>query len=126
MPRVSYECEFIFRASPTILYKFFTSPACLIRWFCDEVEIEEDQYIFVWNGAEETAILVDDIEDERLRFKWENSENEKEFFEVRFEVSDITGDTILYIRDFCDDDEVQDQRNLWESQINRLRQETGS
>lgn len=126
MSRVSYECEFIFRASPTILYKFFNSPACLTRWFCDEVEIEEDIYTFVWDGMVETAKLIHDVEDERLRFKWENSENENEFFEVRFEVSDITGDTILYIRDFCDDDEVEDQRHLWESQINRLRQETGS
>ncbi len=126
MSRVSYEIEFIFRASPTILYKFFTSPACLTRWFCDGVEIEEDVYIFEWNGAKESAVLVHDIEDERLRFKWESSDYEDEYFEVRLETSDITGDTILYITDFCEEDEVDDQKHLWESQITRLRQETGS
>jgi len=51
MERVTFDQEFIFRASPAILYKFFTTPSCLIRWFCDEVDISEDKFTFVWSGS---------------------------------------------------------------------------
>ena len=124
MKRVQIDMEFIFRASPTILYKFFTTPSCLIRWFCDEVDIEGEIYSFAWDGSVETAEMIDDIEDERIRFKWEE-EDEEEYFEIRMAKSPVTGETILEITDFCDDGDQDDQRQLWESQIKVLRQETG-
>lgn len=125
MERTSFTLEFIFRASPSILYTFFTTPSCLIRWFCDEVDISDEVYTFVWEGAEEIATLVDDIEEERLRFQWEEAESEEEFLEVTFERSPVTGETILTIKDYCDDDEIDDIKQLWESQIKQLKQETG-
>jgi len=124
MERVPFDMEFIFRASPTILYKFLTTPACLIRWFCDGVDIEQDVFTFSWDGSEERAELIDDIEDERLRFIWEESDD-GEYFEYRMRKSPVTGETILEITDYADKDEVDDQRQLWESQLERLRQETG-
>jgi hypothetical protein len=39
--------------------------------------------------------------------------------------SPVTGETIFEITDYCDDDEVADQKQLWENQIGKLRQETG-
>ncbi|MBX2816716.1 MAG: activator of HSP90 ATPase 1 family protein [Saprospiraceae bacterium] len=124
MQRVSFQLEFLFRASPTILYKFFTTPSCLVRWFCDAVDITADEFTFTWSGADEIAHLVDDIEDERVRFKWED-EDEQEFLEFRMEVSPVTNETILYITDYCDEDEVEDQRQFWENQMELLRRETG-
>ncbi len=125
MERVKIDLEFIFRASPTILYKFLTTPACLIRWFCDEVDINDNIYAFSWEGSEEIAELVEDVEDEKLRFVWEESEGDDEFLEFRMSRSPVTGETILEITDYCDDDEADDQKALWESQIKMLRQETG-
>jgi uncharacterized protein YndB with AHSA1/START domain len=124
MKRVKFNLEFIFRASPTILYKFITTPSCLIRWFCDEVDIQGETFTFVWSGAEEIAEMIDDIEDERVRFHWEDSDDE-EYLEFRFSRSPVTGETIFEITDYCDEDEVEDQKQLWESQIKVLRQETG-
>ncbi|HFC00043.1 MAG TPA: activator of HSP90 ATPase 1 family protein [Phaeodactylibacter sp.] len=124
MKRVQLDLEFIFRASPTILYKFLTTPSCLIRWFCDEVDINKGVYDFIWSGAGESATLIDDIEDERIRFRWEDSP-EGEYFEFRMSKSPVTAETVLEITDFCDEDEVEDQKQLWESQMKILRQEMG-
>lgn len=124
MDRIKIDLEFLFRASPAILYKFFTTPACLIRWFCDEVDITGDTYTFFWSGSEEVAELIDDIEEERLRFEWEDGE-EGEFLEIRFSRSPVTGETILEITDFCDEDDKDDQVQLWSSQMEQLRKETG-
>ncbi len=124
MKRVSIEVEFLFRASPTIIYTFLTTPACLVRWFCDNVDISEDEFVFEWAGSEERAILLDDIEEERLRFKWEDAPD-REYLEFRLSTSPITNETILSITDFCDDDEVEDQKKLWARQIELLRREMG-
>lgn len=125
MERVKLNLEFLFKASPTILYKFFTTPSCLIRWFCDEVDIQNNTFTFIWSGSEEVAFLVEEVEDELVRFQWEDAEDEEEFLEFRISKSPVTGETILEITDFCDEDEMDDQRQYWESQISLLRKETG-
>lgn len=128
MDRVSFTLEFLFRASPAIIYKFLTTPSALIRWFCDEVDIERDVdgdiYTFSWEGAEEVAQLIDDIEEERVRFQWEDGE-EGEYLEFRMSRSPVTGETILEITDFCDDDEVDDQKQLWDTQVSQMKIATG-
>lgn len=125
MKRVSFKMEFLFRASPPILYQFFTTPNCLIRWFCDEVDITGEVYTFTWEGADEIAELAEDKENERIRFKWEDADSDDEYLEFKFEKSPVTNETILILTDFCDDDEIDDQRQLWESQMKQLKQETG-
>ena len=124
MERTKIDLEFIFRASPAILYKFFTDPANLVRWFCDEVDISGTTYTFVWSGSEEIAVLIEDEEDARMRFQWEE-EDEEEYFEYKMYKSPLTGETILEIQDFCDEDEVNDQQKFWESQIKKLKTATG-
>lgn len=125
MERVKFTNEYLFRASPAILYQFLTTPSCLIRWFCDEVDIEKDTFSFFWNGAEEAADLIQDVENELLRFKWEDADDEDEYLEYKITKSPVTGETILEVTDYCDEDEVEDQKALWDSQIQRLRTETG-
>lgn len=125
MKRERLEMEFIFRASPTIIYNFVTTPACLVRWYCNEVDITGDVYSFYWSGSNETAILVDDIEDERVRFVWEDADDPDEYLEFRFYKSDITNETILEITDFCDSDEVQEIKDLWSTLMVELRKECG-
>ncbi|MEZ5039369.1 MAG: START-like domain-containing protein [Saprospiraceae bacterium] len=125
MERVKISLEFIFRASPTILYNFFTTPACLIRWFCDEVDIQGKTFTFFWDGADETAELIEDIEDELIRFKWDNAEDDEEYLEFNISKSPVTGETILLVTDFCDSDDIEYQKQLWNTQLDLLRKETG-
>jgi len=125
MKRVKINIEFIFRASPTILYKFLTTPDCLIRWFCDEADVTGDIFTYTWSGSDESAELVDDIEEERLRFKWEDADDPDEYLEFRMSKSDVTNTSILEITDFCDDDEIEDTKALWESQMKTLQTVTG-
>jgi len=124
MKRVSFDIEFIFKASPAILYQFLTTPSCLVRWFCDGVDITGDTFTFTWQGADEEAEMIDDIEEERVRFKWDDSPDE-EYLEFRMYKSDVTNETILEITDFCDEDEVNEQKELWSSQVKNLRIECG-
>ena len=96
-----------------------------MRWYCDEVDITGDNYTFSWQGSSEEAFLVDDIEDERVRFKWIEADDEEEYLEFRMYKSDVTNETILEITDFCDDDEVQEVKDLWGTLTTELRKECG-
>ncbi len=124
MKRVSFEMEFIFRASPAILYTFLTTPACLVRWFCDGVDINTDVFTFTWDGTDENAEMLDDIQEERVRFRWEDAD-EGEYLEFRMYKSGVTNETVLEITDFCDDDEVDSQMDLWNTQLKKLKIECG-
>lgn len=125
MERVKFTSEFIFRASPNIVYQFLTDPACLTRWFCDEVDITDSSYTFVWSGAPEVAELIEDKEAELVRFAWEDADDEDEYLEFNITKSPVTGETIVYVTDFADDDEVDDQKALWTKQLTRMRAEMG-
>ncbi len=125
MSRVKVEMEFIFKASPTIVYKFLTTPACLVRWFCEEVDIEQDIYSFYWQGYPQEAKLIESSEDEYLKFKWLDAEYDEEYLEFKISTSPVTNETILLVCDFCDDDEVDSQKALWESQLKDMRTEMG-
>jgi uncharacterized protein YndB with AHSA1/START domain len=123
--RVMFKMEFICRASPTILYQFLTTPACLVRWFCDEVDIYNEEYTFSWDGFEEKATLIEDWEDELLRFQWENAPVAAEFLEFKITKSPVTDETILIITDFAEPNDVAGARQLWETQIRQMQVETG-
>ena len=125
MKRVKVELEFIFRASPTIVYNFVTTPACLVRWYCDEVDITNDSYQFYWPGSAESATLIDDIEEERVKFKWDHVKDPEEYLEFRIFKADITNETILEITDWCDEDEVEETQDLWNSLIIEMKKECG-
>lgn len=124
MDRSKVEFEYIFKASPAIVYQFLTEPNCLIRWFCDEVDITDEHYSFFWEGAAEEAELVDDIQHERVRFEFEDYEDD-EYLEFRLSKSPVTNETIVEITDYCDSDEVDEHQTLWNSQMDRLRAVTG-
>lgn len=110
-----------------MLYQFFTTPSALVRWFCDGVDVSGSGiYTFDWSGSEELALLKDDIEGELVHFQWLDEDREDEYLEFKITVSPVTGETILEITDFCDSDEVEEQKALWETQIRQLKKETGS
>ena len=125
MERVKFTSEFICRASPNMVYQFLTDPACITRWFCDEVDVMDQTYTFVWNGSAEIAELIENKEGEQVRFAWEDADDEEEYFEFEISRSPVTGETIVHVTDFCDDDEVDDQKALWQSQLTRMKAEMG-
>jgi uncharacterized protein YndB with AHSA1/START domain len=115
-----FTIERLFRASPTILYGFLTSTSNLVQWFADYVDLNGDIYTFGWSGEEQEAEILVDIEDELLRLRWLDDEDDKAYLEFRIKKSEITEETILYITDFAEKGEINDAKQLWESQLNDL------
>jgi uncharacterized protein YndB with AHSA1/START domain len=125
MKRAQLKLEYIFRASPQILYQFLTTPSCLIRWFCDKVEIDGEVYTFYWGDSTDEATVVEDLEDEVFSLRWEGLHEANEKLEFRITEAPITGETILILNDFCDENELKDQKRYWDKQMAELQIASG-
>jgi hypothetical protein len=105
-----------------------STPSGLAEWFCDDVNIKKDLHTFLWEGSEETARLISKKRDEFVKFKWLEDEDDglSTYFEFRIKIDSLTGDTALVITDFADEDEVDDAKELWEAQVDKLKRVLGA
>ncbi|WP_298883291.1 START-like domain-containing protein [uncultured Polaribacter sp.] len=127
MDKIKFELEIPIHASPHMLYQYISSPSNLQEWFADKVNSRGKEFSFTWEGEEEKAELITKRTDEKVRFKWLESEDDDSYFEIKIEVDALTKDVSLIITDFADDeDEVEESKQLWENQIDELRHTIGA
>ncbi|MDG1822112.1 MAG: START-like domain-containing protein [Flavobacteriaceae bacterium] len=128
MSKTQFEIEFVIQASPQLLYQYMHTPSGLSEWFADNVNARTEKYTFFWDGSEEEALLLRKKANEFVRFRWLTDEDDQDdyFFEMRIVVDEITKDVSVVVIDFSDEDEVDEAKMLWESQIGSLKQVLGS
>ena len=122
--RTEINLEFIFACSPAMLHKFLTTSDGLTSWFCEEVEINNDQYTFTWEGETEKAKLIENHAKSHIQFDWAGRENPES---TRFEIirSPITRETILYVKTTCEDSFKDEEEIYWNNIIEELKHATG-
>ena len=123
--KIKYELEFPIQASPNMLYQYISSASNLSEWFADNVNSRGKVFSFFWDGVEEKAELLSSKNNTYVKFKWLENDDDC-FFEIKITVDEITKDVSLIIIDFADNDEVEEAKMLWESQIGDLKQVLGS
>ena len=123
--KVQYELEYPVRCSPSILYEFLSTPAGLQEWFADKVDFRDNVFSFSWNGSTEEAEVLEQEEEEFIRLRWLHAPN-GEFFEFRIQISEVTNETILVVKDFAEKKEIADQSQLWDYQVKDLFHRIGN
>jgi uncharacterized protein YndB with AHSA1/START domain len=118
------QLEYVFKASPSILYNRISNASGLSEWFADNVIIKGKKYIFVWDGAEQEAEIIQQKSNEYVRFRW--AEDDENYFEFRIAKDELTGDVSLIITDFAEEEDKQDTIELWNSQVSELKHAVGS
>ena len=123
--KIKFEIEFVIQSSPQLLYQYLATPSGLSEWFADNVNSRGEKFIFIWDGAEEEALLLKRKTDEFVRFSWEENDDDS-YFEMKIIVDEITKDVSLFISDFAEEDEVEESKMLWTNQVSDLKQVLGS
>ena len=123
--KIKYELEFPIQASPNMLYQYISSASSLSEWYADNVNSRGKIFSFFWNGIEEQAELVSSKNNQFVKFKW-LEEDDDYYFEIKIVVDELTKDVSLMVTDFSEEDEVEESKMLWESQIADLKQVLGS
>mgnify|MGYP000079562477 FL=1 len=126
MSKIKFELEFPIHASPTMLYQYFSTPSGLAEWFADNVNSRGVLFTFIWDESEEVAKLISDKNGERTRYKWVEDDSAETYFEFKIQIDAITKDVSLIITDFADEDEIDEAKMLWESQIDELKHTIGA
>ena len=116
--------EYTINSSPKVLFSRLSTPGGLAEWFADDVNQKGNNFIFIWDGAEQVAEIAQKKESKFIKFKWLDNEDD-EFFEFRINIDEITGDVALVITDFVESDEKEETIELWNSQIAELRHVIG-
>lgn len=125
-PAGKFEIEIVIRASAELLYEFLVTPSGLSEWFCDDVNIRNGIYTFIWDGQLQQARLLKTVEEQMVRYQWVDKADGS-FFEFRIQKDDLTNDISLIITDFASDkNEQESSKLLWQSQIDKLLHVMGS
>jgi len=126
--KVKYELEFQLNSSPQLLYQYISTPSGLSEWFADNVNSRGEFFTFIWDGSEEKARLSSRKSDEKIKFRWIDEDNKDTdyFFELRILEDEITKDVSLMITDFAFEEDFDEVKLLWESQISDLKHVIGS
>ncbi len=116
--------------SANIIWPFLSTPAGLAKWVADSVEQEGDTFSFTWgeiwkHHEVRTATVISDIKNDFIRYVWKDDIDDKAYWELKIVRSDITGDYILIITDFAEDDDIETLYDLWEANLERLHHATG-
>ena len=123
--KIKYELEFPIQASPNMLYQYISSASSLSEWYADNVNSRGKIFSFFWDGVEEQAELISSKNYQFVKFKW-LEEDDNYYFEIKIVVDELTKDVSLMVTDFSEEDEVEESKMLWESQIADLKQVLGS
>ncbi|MCC5917621.1 MAG: SRPBCC domain-containing protein [Cryomorphaceae bacterium] len=128
MEKVKFQIEFPVKASPTMLFPFLSTPSGLADWFSDDVNSRGEIFTFIWGDSEESAKLLTKKKGKMIRFRWmEDEENGDEYyFEFQIVVDELTKDVSLMVIDYSEENELEENKLLWESQVNRLFHKIGS
>ncbi|MBP2832079.1 SRPBCC domain-containing protein [Aquimarina sp. U1-2] len=126
--KTKYELEFVVQSSPQLLYQYISTPSGLSEWFADNVNSRGELFTFIWDDSEEEAKLLSKKSGERIKFRWVEDEEEGNdyFFEMRIQVDEITKDVSLMVTDYSDDDEIDENKMLWDNMISNLKHVLGS
>ena len=106
--------------------RILASAEGLSEWFADEVVEKGDDFYFSWGGAEEKATLIRYKPEGFVRFRWEEDEGTKYFFEMTIAVDEITEDLSLNIIDFVEEGDEEENAMYWENLIENLRIKLGA
>ena len=117
--------EYPMRGSAVMIWSYIGTAAGLSPWFADRVESFDRTYDFYLGKTEKrTAHLVSQRNGVYVKFRWED-EPQSTFFEMRISYNELTRENTLEITDFADKGEIDDQKELWNSQIENLRRQSG-
>lgn len=120
--------EYIINCSPKVLFNRLSTAAGLTEWFADDVRVRGDLFTFIWGKTSQNAEKVIHRENRLVRYQWigDDWDKNEDFFEFLINQDDLTNDVSLTIIDFTEEDEENETKSLWDTQIAKLKHLLGS
>jgi uncharacterized protein YndB with AHSA1/START domain len=127
MNKEKIHMEYMLRSSSSnIIWSIISTPSGLETWFADKVSSKNKTFTFRWGKTEERKAEVTSIRTNNyIRFHWLDDDNPKSYFEFKLVYNELTKDIMLEITDWANPDEKEDVKDLWDSDIEKMRRTSG-
>jgi uncharacterized protein YndB with AHSA1/START domain len=127
MGKEKIHMEFMLKSgSGNIVWNIISTASGLETWFADRVTLNDKTFTFQWGKSEiKNALIVNYRVNSFIKMKWDDEEDPKAYFELRLAYNELTKDYTLEVVDFAYPDEIEDQQELWTSQIDNLKRVSG-
>lgn len=113
-------------ASSSVLWNAISTASGLQGWFADKVDISHKLCTFQWGNTEtKQANIICSQQSHLIRFRWKDEDEYGCYFELKLSQDELTNDLILEITDFAEPGEEDEQKELWDMQIDTLRRVYG-
>lgn len=127
MTKIKVQYEYPMHCQSEILYEYMATAEGLSEWFAEEAVERGDDFYFSWNGGpSEKATLIRYKPESFVRYRWEEDEGTKYFFEMTIVIDEITNDLSLNITDFCDSGDEEENKLYWDNLIENLQIKLGA
>ncbi len=127
MKKTKVRMEYMLKGgSNSIVWSIISTPSGLETWFADKVTSSDKIFTFRWGKTESRQAEVVGIRtNSYIRFHWMDDEERKSYFELKINYNELTEDLMLEVIDFAYPDEIDDVKDLWESDIEKLKRVSG-
>ena len=127
MKKEKIKMEYMLKAgSGNIIWNIISTPSGLETWFADKVTAKNKTFTFQWGKTEiREAELINCRTNNFIRFHWLDDEESKSYFELRIAYNELTEDLMLEVTDWATPDEIEDLKDLWESDVEKLKRISG-
>ena len=125
MNKEKFSIEYPMKGSAAMIWRYIGTAAGLSPWFADKVEAVGKSLVFCWGKTEQrTAHIITQRNGVYVKLRWDD-EDPHTYFEMRIAYNELTREHTLEITDFAEKGEIDDQKDLWDSQIEALRRLSG-
>ena len=116
--------------SPNIIWKVISTEGGLSRWIADTVKEKDDCFTFIWGDIlshheERSAKILERVRHSHIRLKWDDDTDTETYLELRMTHTEVTGGFILHITDYALPEDVESLHDIWDQNLDQLRQNTG-
>ncbi len=125
MLKKKMQLEYALNASQNLIWGRIANPDGLAQWFADDVDIQGNEFTFIWKGFQQKAEMVHKKDFKFIRFKWLDEEDPEAYFEFKLISQELTNQLTLIVTDFAYPEDMNDSMDLWNSQINELKRGIG-
>lgn len=119
---MSNKLEYLFKSPANLLFKQISTPEGLSGWFADDVILKDDFYVFKWRGYEEIAQVTINNKKMSVQINWLEQDKNTE---LQVAQNNLTNGSILIVVDSANDENFEDFKLLWDSQISILKKRLG-
>jgi uncharacterized protein YndB with AHSA1/START domain len=125
-----FEMEYPINASPRLLFPYLASASGLSQWFCDDVRLDPDHRLnMVWDKQNHYAEIALQRPGRSIRYVFLDEKkqllNDANYLDFSLEYSKITDSVFLRVTDYSDHGNDQEQQELWDSLVGKLREQVG-